>query len=157
MQTNGTMGPPILGQLGSTGQVSVRNRPKYAQQQLTENSITESEKKVSMPIRGKGVAITDKLNEMNVRRDRIEMMNYQQKLAGQQQSINMLMEEERVVNEANQAAKLSAELAHWQLQKKAQISIAMSESRDGMFFNKKRTEPLITKAYNAFRHQTTNK
>jgi hypothetical protein len=54
-----------------------------------------------MPIRGKGVAITDKLNEMNVRRDRIEMMNYQQKLAGQQQSINMLMEEERVVNEAN--------------------------------------------------------
>lgn len=50
-----------------------------------------------MPIRGRPVTITDKLNEMAVRRDRIEMMNYQQKMAGQQESIHMLMEEERVV------------------------------------------------------------
>ena len=50
---------------------------------------------------------------MKVRRERVEMMNYQQKMVGQQESINMLMEEERVVNEANNAAKLSAEIALW--------------------------------------------
>ncbi len=119
MQTNATGGPPPLGQLGSTGHVSVRNRTKQYHGQsstITDSSTMEqqqSERKVSMPIRGRPVTITDKLNEMAVRRDRIEMMNYQQKMAGQQESINMLMEEERVVKQANEAAKLSAELAQW--------------------------------------------
>ena len=38
--------------------------------------------KVSFPLRGKGVAITDKLHEINERKERIEMMNYQQKMLG---------------------------------------------------------------------------
>ena len=41
----------------------------------------------------------------------MEMMNYQQKMINQQTSIKMLMEEERFVTEANNAAKLSAEIA----------------------------------------------
>jgi len=35
-----------------------------------------------MPLKGKPIAITDKLLEMHVRRDRVEMMNYQQKMIG---------------------------------------------------------------------------
>lgn len=105
-----------------------------------------------MPLKGKPIAITDKLLEMHVRRDRVEMMNYQQKMIGQQESINMLMEEERVINEANNAVKLTEEIAHWQLKKKAQLAMNVNDSRDsGIFMDKKRTEPLITKAYNAFR------
>lgn len=38
--------------------------------------------KVTMPLKGKGVQITDKLLEMNERRERLEMVTYQQKMAG---------------------------------------------------------------------------
>ena len=40
--------------------------------------------KIKMPIMGKAAVITDKLNEMNVRKERMEIMNYQQKMVNQQ-------------------------------------------------------------------------
>ena len=61
------------------------------------------------------------------------------------------MEEERVITEANNAVKLTEEIAHWQLKKKAQLAMNVNDSRESIFIDKKRTEPLITKAYNAFR------
>ena len=39
--------------------------------------------KIKMPIMGRAAVITDKLNEMNIRKDRMEMMNYQQKMVNQ--------------------------------------------------------------------------
>ena len=71
----------------------------------------------------------------------------------------MLMEEERFVAEANNAAKLSAEIAHWQKEaKKSKVESVVNQSAYGdrsnetsVIIDKKRTEPLITKAYNAFR------
>ena len=70
------------------------------------------------------------------------------------------MEEERFIAEANNAAKLSAEIEQFQretrLQQKtaAERSISSSIVIDPQRHHKggpKRTEPLITKAYNAFR------
>lgn len=69
--------------------------------------------KVSMPLRGTGIQIASQLTEMHERRERLEMMNYQQKMVSQQQSIKMLMEEEKFITEANNAAKLSAEIAQF--------------------------------------------
>ena len=93
----------------------------------------------------------------------MEMMNYQQKMINQQTSIKMLMEEERFVTEANNAAKLSAEIAQWQKESqkvKADVnnSYALSDTRsnDTSIIAEKKREPLITKAYNAFR-ETKNK
>ena len=72
---------------------------------------TDDATRVSMPLRGKGVTITAALQEIHERRERIEMMNYQQKMVGQQQSIRMLLEEDNLITEANNAARLSAEIA----------------------------------------------
>ena len=39
--------------------------------------------RVTMPLVGKGVAITDKLGEMHERREKLEMANYQRKMVNQ--------------------------------------------------------------------------
>ena len=57
--------------------------------------------KVSLPLRGTGVTIAERLHDITERRDKLELANYNQKLEAQQTSIKMLMEEERVINEAN--------------------------------------------------------
>jgi len=44
----------------------------------------------------------------------MEMLTYQQKMAGQELSIKILQEEERVIKEADRAALLSAEIVAWQ-------------------------------------------
>ena len=67
-----------------------------------------------MPVRGTCVRVTDKLLEIHERRDRMEMLTYQQKMAGQELSIKILQEEERVIKEADRAALLSAEIVAWQ-------------------------------------------
>lgn len=123
----------------------------------------EENPKVSMPLKGRGVQITDKLNEMNERRERLEMVTYQQKMVGQQQSIKMLQEEERVVKEANQAAQLSEEIAIWQKEQQELLKSRKNQKyittgtfdESAILEKKQRTEPLITKAYNAFRQTNT--
>ena len=67
-----------------------------------------------MPVRGTCVRVTDKLLEIHERRDRMEMLTYQQKMAGQELSIKILQEEDRVIKEADRAALLSAEIVAWQ-------------------------------------------
>ena len=59
----------------------------------------------------------------------------------------MLMEEERFITEANNAAKLSAEIAQFQ----KETRMMKQNQATSMIMDPKRTEPLITKAYNAFR------
>ena len=122
-----------------------------------------------MPLRGKGVSIAPKLQEVQERRDRMEMMNYQQKMVGQQQSIKMLMEEERFVSQANQAAKMHAEIAKFQQETRAKHSkttergaqhdpyspVEHRSHTTSIIMDQKRTEPLITKAYNAFRRKNS--
>jgi len=60
----------------SSGRARVKLNP------YTGQTLDDSERKISMPLKGKPIAITDKLLEMHVRRDRVEMMNYQQKMIG---------------------------------------------------------------------------
>ena len=73
------------------------------------------------------------------------------------------MEEERVIKEANQAAQLSEEIAAYQKElqdmkksrKHADYFTSGQPFENSAILEKKRTEPLITKAYNAFRQTTT--
>ena len=53
---------------------------------------------MNLPLRGRGLNITEPLAEMKQRKDRIEMMNYQQKMMQQKQSIKILQEEEKYMN-----------------------------------------------------------
>ena len=97
----------------------------------------------------------------------MEMMNYQQKMVGQQQSIKMLMEEERFVSQANQAAKMHAEIAKFQQETRLKHSKTTERGAQhdpyaqhrshttSIIMDQKRTEPLITKAYNAFRRKNS--
>lgn len=43
----------------------------------------EKTPRVTMPLVGKGVSITDKLGEIHGRKERLEMVNYQQKMVNQ--------------------------------------------------------------------------
>ena len=134
-------------------------RPRMAGK-LDANQTTNP--KLSLPLRGKGVAITDQLKEIHERKDRMEMCYYQQKDIGQQETLKILAEEARFVNEADRAAKFSQEIAMWQ--KAHQEMKAKNESGvfgeavrvqartdHSLILDKKQKEPLITKAYNAFR------
>ena len=83
-----------------------------------------------------------------------------------------MKEEARVAGEADRAVKFSQEIAMWQKALKKMkhdfkdkknnvivhpaVSIESRSNDHGVVLEKKRTEPLITKAYNAFR-QSSNK
>ena len=85
----------------------------------------------------------------------------------------MLMEEERFIAEANNAAKLSAEIIQFQRESRQQKAVERSQMHGfsrletsgshhdaSMIIDQqksKRTEPLITKAYNAFRKNGKSK
>ena len=90
-------------------------------------------------------------------------------MVGQQQSIKMLMEEERFVSQANQAAKMHAEIAKFQQETRSKHSkttergtthdpydpVEHRSHTTSIIMDQKRTEPLITKAYNAFRRKNS--
>ena len=63
--------------------VSVNIKRPYKLNPITGKPF-EQPARVSMPLRGKGVAITNMLGELSERRERMEMMNYQQKMVNQQ-------------------------------------------------------------------------
>ena len=71
---------PAASHLYSTGMSkasSHRSRPPV--HPITGQVVVE-EPKITMPLRGKAVAVTNQLQEMHERRERMEMMNYQQKM-----------------------------------------------------------------------------
>jgi len=93
------------------------NRGRGRVDPLTGNPIEEAEtktQKFSLPLRGKGVPIVEKLTEIHERKDRIELMNLHQREVNRHESIQMLEEEQRFVTEANNAVKLTSEIALWQ-------------------------------------------
>ena len=68
-----------------------------------------------MPLRGKAVAVTNQLQEMHERRERMEMMNYQQKMVNyelRQASVKvaLLKKKEEIINKSNKTRLISTQL-----------------------------------------------
>lgn len=72
--------PAGLPSLSNSVPQSARMRPRVAGK--IDASSVNSNPKLSLPLRGKGVAITDQLREIHERKDRMEMCYYQQKDIG---------------------------------------------------------------------------
>ena len=63
-----------------------------------------------MPVRGKQFTIKDMFNEISDRQDKIKKENKKTRLVNQEQSIKMLMEEEKTAQEVDMAQKIAQEL-----------------------------------------------
>ena len=68
----------LTGISSMAGGDSISARVKTKLHPITGRPVVEEKTaRVTMPLVGKGVAITDKLGEMHERKEKLEMMNYQ--------------------------------------------------------------------------------
>ena len=111
-----------------------------------------------MPVRGKQFTIKDMFNEISDRQDKIKKENKKTRLVNQEQSIKMLMEEEKTAQEVDMAQKIAQELNQIS-NMRLQTGFTNVTSQNGEeIYNKAQKEPLITKAYDAFRkHKSVHK